>query len=81
MAAMTYLSRHPKTGVYYFRRAVPDDLRKIIGKTAIKQTLGTKDVSEATRQRAPPEHLPRARRATGGNPPAHRCGTPNGNMR
>ncbi|MGO8915031.1 MAG: DUF6538 domain-containing protein [Stellaceae bacterium] len=47
---MTYLLRHPKTGVYSFRRAVPEDLRTIIGKTAIKKSLGTKDVSEAKRR-------------------------------
>jgi hypothetical protein len=47
---MTYLVRHPKTGVYSFRRAVPDDLRASIGKTAIKKSLRTKDVSEAKRR-------------------------------
>jgi hypothetical protein len=36
---MTYLLRHPKTGVYYFRRAVPDELRTTIGNTAIKKSL------------------------------------------
>ena len=50
MSAMTYLWRHPKSGVYYFRRAVPDELRKIIGKTMVKQSLGTKDVAAAKRQ-------------------------------
>jgi hypothetical protein len=35
MSAMTYLWRHPKSGVYYFRGAVPDDLRTII-KTLVK---------------------------------------------
>jgi hypothetical protein len=50
VAAMTYLVRHPKSGVYSFRRVVPDELRTIIGKTAIKQSLGTKDVSEAKRR-------------------------------
>lgn len=47
---MTYLLRHAKTGVYYFRKAVPDELRSMIGKTAIKKSLGTKDVSEAKRR-------------------------------
>jgi integrase len=47
---MTYLLRHSKSGVYYFRRAVPDDLRETIGKTAIKESLGTKDVREAKRR-------------------------------
>src|SRR5215472_8686094 len=41
---MTYLWRHPKSGVYYFRRAVPDELRHAIGKTMVKKSLGTKDV-------------------------------------
>ena len=50
MSAMTYLWRHPNSGVYYFRRAVPDDLRTIIGKTMVKQSLGTKDVAEAKRR-------------------------------
>jgi integrase len=50
VAAMTYLLRHAKTGVYYFRRAVPDDLRSVIGRTAIKKSLGTKDVTEAKRR-------------------------------
>jgi hypothetical protein len=50
MSAMTYLWRHPKSGVYYFRRAVPAELRPIIGKTMIKQSLGTKDLVAAKRQ-------------------------------
>jgi len=50
MSAMTYLWRHPKSGVYYFRRAVPDELRSIVGKTMIQQSLGTKDVAAAKRQ-------------------------------
>jgi len=50
MSAMTYLWRHPKSGVYYFRRAVPAELRSIVGKTMIKQSLGTKDVAAAKRQ-------------------------------
>ena len=35
--------KHPKTGVYYFRRAVPADLRTIIGKREELRSLGTKD--------------------------------------
>jgi len=49
---MTYLLRH-KSGTYHFRRAVPADLKKIIGKTAIKQSLRTKDVTEAKRRAHP----------------------------
>ena len=39
--------KHPKTGIYYLRRAVPIELRKIIGKTEIKKSLGTKDAALA----------------------------------
>ena len=53
MSAVTYLWRHPRSGVYYFRRAVPDDLRRVIGKTMIKKSLGTKDVTAAKRKVPP----------------------------
>ncbi|HLZ65490.1 MAG TPA: DUF6538 domain-containing protein, partial [Aliidongia sp.] len=46
---MTYLWRHPKSGMYYFRRAVPPELRGRVGKTMLKRTLGTKDVKIAKR--------------------------------
>ena len=50
MTAMTLLSRHPKTGTYYYRRAVPLELREAIGKgREWKETLRTKDVREAKR--------------------------------
>src|SRR5947209_5430265 len=49
---MTYLWRH-QNGVYYFRRAVPSDIRPVIGKTMIKQSLGTNDVAEAKRRAHP----------------------------
>ncbi|HZQ01362.1 MAG TPA: DUF6538 domain-containing protein [Reyranella sp.] len=38
---------HPKTGVYWARKDVPKDLQKLIGKTSLKQTLGTKDANQA----------------------------------
>lgn len=47
MAAMTNLQKHPKSGVYRFRRAVPQELRLILGKSEIVETLRTKDVNEA----------------------------------
>ena len=53
MSAMTYLWRHPNSGVYYFRRAVPDDIRATIGKTMVKQSLRTRDVAEAKRRALP----------------------------
>lgn len=34
--------KHPKTGIYWLRRGVPDDLRPIIGKREIKLSLKTK---------------------------------------
>jgi hypothetical protein len=39
--------RHPKTGVYYFRRRVPAHLAGHFGRTVEKRSLGTKDPSEA----------------------------------
>ncbi|HVI52390.1 MAG TPA: DUF6538 domain-containing protein [Candidatus Sulfotelmatobacter sp.] len=44
---MSRPTKHPKTGVYLFRKVVPEDLRAIIGKTEEKRSLGTKDMSEA----------------------------------
>jgi hypothetical protein len=35
--------KHPKTGIYYLRRAVPADLLACIGKCEEKISLGTKD--------------------------------------
>ena len=45
--AMSRPFKHPKTGVYYFRKAVPDDLRGIICKREVKISLGTKNPAEA----------------------------------
>jgi integrase len=42
--------KHPKTGVYYIRRAVPEELREVIGKAEYKKSLGTKDPSEAKKK-------------------------------
>jgi hypothetical protein len=44
---MTYLLRHPKTSVYYFRRAVPPELRAAIGRREWKESLRTTDVRKA----------------------------------
>jgi hypothetical protein len=43
---------HPKTGVYWLRKVVPADLRKIVGKRELKETLQTKDPRQA-RAKAP----------------------------
>ncbi|CAH1656676.1 MULTISPECIES: DUF6538 domain-containing protein [unclassified Chelatococcus] len=44
--------KHRKTGVYWFRKAVPQDLRGIIGKTEINKTLDTKDAAVARTRHA-----------------------------
>jgi integrase len=35
--------RHPKTGMYWFRRRVPKDLRPLLGRCEERRTLGTKE--------------------------------------
>lgn len=49
MALMTYVRKHPKTGFYEFRRAVPKPLVARIGKREIRRSLGTRDITEAKR--------------------------------
>ena len=44
---MAQPQRHPKTGVFRFRRVVPVDLRALVGKTEELISLGTKDPAEA----------------------------------
>ena len=44
--------KHPKTGVYWLRKAVPKELRAIVGKLDEKKTLGTKEPAEAKRLHA-----------------------------
>jgi hypothetical protein len=39
--------KHPTTQFYYYRRAVPDDLRQLVGKREEKHSLGTKDPEDA----------------------------------
>lgn len=41
--AMSRPQRHPKTGVYRSRKAVPQELRGIVGKRELIESLGTKD--------------------------------------
>ncbi|KQO66378.1 integrase [Methylobacterium sp. Leaf89] len=53
MALMTTRPwKHPKTASYYLRRAVPNDLRVLVGKREEKVSLGTKDPVEAKRLHA-----------------------------
>ncbi|MGJ5051143.1 DUF6538 domain-containing protein [Bradyrhizobium oligotrophicum] len=39
--------KHPKTGVYQLRKAVPEDLRTLVGKREEKVSLQTRDPAEA----------------------------------
>jgi integrase len=39
--------KHPKTGVYYFRKVVPDDMRALVGKREVRVSLKTKNPREA----------------------------------
>ena len=49
MPAPSYLRRHPRTGIYWFRRAVPPSLRPSIGRCEIVRSLKTRDHREARR--------------------------------
>jgi hypothetical protein len=35
--------KKPETGVYYFRRIVPEPLRTLVGKAEVRRSLGAKD--------------------------------------
>lgn len=39
--------KHPNSGFYWFRRAVPQDLRALVGRREELRTLGTRDPAEA----------------------------------
>jgi integrase len=45
--AMTRPWKHPKTGMYWLRKRVPEDLRGLLGKREEKRSLKTKNVAEA----------------------------------
>ena len=44
---MTRPWKHPKTGMYWLRKRVPDDLRGLVGKREEKRSLKTKSAPEA----------------------------------
>ncbi|ANY78915.1 hypothetical protein BB934_12410 [Microvirga ossetica] len=50
--AMSRPFKHPETGSYYFRKAVPEDLRPLIGKREEKRSLRTKDPAVAKQRHA-----------------------------
>nr|WP_320135811.1 site-specific integrase [uncultured Amphritea sp.] len=49
MSCMASPWKHPDSGIYYHRVAVPKDIRDQIGKSVIKFSLHTKDLTEAKR--------------------------------
>ena len=42
--------KHPKTGIYWLRKRVPQDLRPVLGKREEKRSLQTRDAAEAKRR-------------------------------
>ncbi len=50
--AMARPWKHPKTGIYWLRQRVPDDLRPLLGKREEKRSLGTRDCAEVKRLHA-----------------------------
>lgn len=42
--------KHPKTGVYWLRKRIPNDLRPILSKLEEKRSLKTRDPAEAKRR-------------------------------
>lgn len=49
MPAPSYLRQHPRTGIWWFRRAVPPALRPHLAKCEIVYSLKTQDSREARR--------------------------------
>ena len=41
--------KHPISGIYYFRRAVPNDCRRILNRAIIKESLHTREPHTARR--------------------------------
>src|SRR5882757_5624233 len=50
--AMSRPWKHPSSGVYWLRKGVPEDLRKLVGKREEKRSLQTRDPVEAKRRHA-----------------------------
>lgn len=50
------LHKHPKTGVYYFRKRIPKELVSVIGKREFKKSLNTKNRKEAEKLVVAIEH-------------------------
>src|SRR4030081_3425596 len=50
--AMSRPWKHPNSGVFWLRKGVPEDLRKLVGKREEKRSLLTRDPVEAKRRHA-----------------------------
>ena len=50
--AMACPWKHPKTGIYWLRKRVPDDLLRLVGKREEKRSFGTRDPVAAKRLHA-----------------------------
>ena len=49
MAKMPNLLKHRKTGIWYFRKIIPADVQKRLGRKEVMESLGTRDRLEAVR--------------------------------
>lgn len=47
--AMSRPHKHPRTGIYWFRKRVPADLVERVGRKEVTQSLDTRDPAEAKR--------------------------------
>src|SRR5215207_1289622 len=45
--AMSRPHKHPRTGIYWFRRRVPTDLVEHLGRKEVTRSLGTRDAAQA----------------------------------
>lgn len=50
--SMSRPTKHPRTGIFWLRKRVPDDLRGVVGKTELTKSLGTRDPAVAKRLHA-----------------------------
>jgi hypothetical protein len=50
--AMSRPQKHPRTGIYWFRKRVPADLVAAVGRKEITQSLDTRDPAEAKQRYA-----------------------------
>lgn len=48
--AMARPWKHPKTGIYWLRKRVPDDLQPLVGTKEIRRSLQTRDPADAKRR-------------------------------